>query len=226
MQKETNQKRSGKKGLTIVLSVLVGILVIIGVLTALMFNDPNISKMNSKITPSDEFTKKILTASVTGAESSATADEVNSFLEGRRLENNTISSGHGLTINRIIVSFREDNTADAYLPVEFKTKHFGVSVHFTPSYDAASGQLVMHVLAVKIGQLPVNPEWLFAYFKEILPSEFSIKGTDIQINASIFKLTYAGVTAELKISNLRIEKGLLKVKAKSNLNIPLLGITS
>jgi hypothetical protein len=219
------KKQSGRKFLTVLLSILLCIVVFIGVLTGLMLSDPNAEKLNSEITRSDELGKKVLAAAAVGKEYSATQDEVNSYMEYRRMLDSNSPTAKGAVIGRTVLSFQKDNSADAYIAVQFKEKNFDVSVHFIPSFDTDKGQLVMNVQAIKIGRLPLNPSWAMALLKDALPKEFSVNGTELRKKFSIIEFNYSGISANINISDLRIENSLLKIKTKSSLNVSLFGIS-
>jgi hypothetical protein len=223
---QTNTRRRANKILTAVLSVLAVLLVVFGTLTSLMLSNPNAGMISDSIVMSKDLETKMLAAAVTGKECVATADEVNRYLEYRRTISSTVPIIKGAIIERVILSFREDNTADAYIPVEFKGKHFGVSVHFVPSFDTGKEQVVMHVEGIKIGRLPLPPQWALGLIKDKLPDGFSADGNDLRVIPTSWKHEYMGVTAEVSITDLRLEGENLKIRANTNVNIPFLGFFS
>lgn len=224
MQADT--RRRVNKIITAVLSVLAAILVAFGILTALMLSDPNANTISDNIVLSRDLESKMLAAAVTGEEFTATADEVNQYLEYRKAIRSTMPVIKGAIIQRVVLSFHEDDTADAYLPVQFKGKHFGVSVHFTPSFDTEKEQIVLHVEKVKIGRLPLPPRWALGLLQDSLPDGLSVEGTDLRAAAPSRKLEYMGASAEVRVADLRIEDGKLKIKTSKNVNIPLFGLFS
>lgn len=217
---QANTRSRANKILTAVLSVFAVILVVFGILTALILSDPNAG--TGSIVASKDLENKMLTAAVTGKECAATADEVNQYLEYRRENKSALLTVQGAAIERVILSFREDNTADAYISVKFKGKHFGVSVRFTPSFDASKKQIVLHVEEIKVGRLPLPPQWALGLIKDKLPDGLSADGADLRAASPSWKHEYMGVTAEVSVADLRLEDGNLKIRANTNVDIPLL----
>jgi hypothetical protein len=170
------EKSGGNRILTVVLSVAAGILIILGILTALVLSTPHANQINKPVAPSGELMKKVLTGAISGQECSLTEDEVNGFI-GQKYVPGSLPTIHGAVIRRVILSFREDNTADVFLPLEYQSRVYDVSANLTPSYSG--GQLVMRVNSVDIGRLPVNPAWAVPMLMEAMPSAFTVNGTDI-----------------------------------------------
>ncbi len=223
---QTDTRRRANRIFTAVLSVLAVFLVVFGILTSLMLSDPNAGTISDSIAMSEDLGTKMLAAAVTGKECVATADEVNQYLEYRRVISSTVLTVDGAVVERVILSFRKDNTADAYIPVKFQGKHFGVSVHFVPSFDAEKDRIVLHVEGIKIGRLPLPPQWALGFIKDKLPDGFSADGADLRVIPTSWKHKYMGVTAEVSIADLRLEDEKLKIRASTNVNIPLPGFFS
>lgn len=224
MQADT--RRTANIIITVVLSILAVLLVALAILTSLMLSDPNAERINENIPVSKDLEAKLFTAAVTGKECSVTADEVNQYLEYRRSIRSTMPMIKGAVIKRVVLSFREDNTADAYLPVQFKGKHFGVSVLFTPTFDEEKKQIVFRVEQIKVGRLPIPPRWALELIEDSLPDGFSADEAEVRVAAPSRKLEYMGASAEVGVADLRIEDGNLKIKTRTNVNIPFFGFFS
>ncbi len=221
MKKEESK---GNRILTIVLSVAAGVLVIFGILTALVLSTPHAEQINQPVAPSNELTKKVLAGVLSGEECAVTEEEMNAFIDQKLVLNSSLPSVNGALIRRVILSFREDNTADVFLPVVYHNRVYDVSVNLTPSFSG--GQLVLRVNTVHVGRLPVNPAWVIPSLKHAMPKAFTLSGTDIRVDGSVFQYSQSGVSAELNITDIRLENRMLKLKVQGKLNTPYFGIFS
>ncbi len=218
------EKSKGNRILTIVLSVAAGILVIIGILITLALSTPHAEQINQPIAPSNELAKKVLAGALSGEECSVTEEEINGFIDQKMALSSHFTSVNGAAIRRVILSFREDDTADAFLPIVYQNRAYDVSVNLTPSFSG--GQLAMRVNSVHVGRLPVNPVWVIPTLKEALPETFTVSGTEIRMDGSVFHYKQSGVSADLNLSDIRLENRMLKLKVQGKLNTPYFGIFS
>lgn len=211
------RKKSGLL-LTVILSVIALLLIAAGVLSLMVFNDPNAGKGLENKTPSNALGQTVIKSALMGQECSFGKEEINGYLA--YLIRQQDQKGDFSVRGAAVTAMRND-TAELYLPVEYKRKKYGVTVHVTPSCDSDTHQLLFTVHSMKIGRLPVNPEWVLGWILGRLPEGLKTEKNQICLmNQSLYEISYAGYSAELQLKNIEIEKQQLKIQPKVGIGLP------
>ena len=213
-------KARGNRALTVVLSILAVILAAVCVLSWLVLNDPEAGKAQLA-QPSDAVAKTVLKSAVTGEECSFTPAEMSAYLQylAEKEDGKTGST----EIEAIVLTAAPDDTADLYLPVRFHGKSLGVTMNVAPSCDEANSRMVFRVRSMKIGRLPVNPQWALGLVKDRLPGGLSVQGDAIYRDASLLSLNAGDSSASLKITQLGMKGGLVRLKVSGKVSLSFLG---
>ncbi|GEM_PF-5423158 len=190
MQQTFVQKRSGKKPLFIVLSIFAGILILIGILTALMLSDPN--RNTGTAAKTDAVIAKLGIAAISGEPARLTAEELNGLLAEK-----FPSQPPRCYIN-------PDDTVGVYLPVNYKGIHLGVIANFTLGFNSSQEQVIADLHSVQIGRLPVHPKLALNLIKDKLPQGISITGTVVRADMSLFNTQIFGDAIGLQITGLEV----------------------
>ena len=184
MQQTFVQKRSEKRPLLIVLSVFAGILIVIGILTALMLSDPNRSTGTAAKT--DTVIAKLGVAAISGEPAVLTAEEVNGLLAEK-----FPSQPPRCYIN-------PDNTVGVYLPVNYKGIHLGVITNFTLGFDSSLEQITADIHSVQVGRLPVQPKLALNLLKGKFPQGVTAAGSVVSADMSLFSTQVFGEAVGLQ----------------------------
>ena len=190
MQQMIIQKRNGKKPLFIVLSIFAGILVIMGILTALMLSDPN--RNVAAAAKTDTVAVKLGIAALSGEPARLTAEELNGFLSER-----FASQPPQCYIN-------SDDTVAVYLPVDYQGIHLGVVANFTVGFNSAQEQIFAEVHSVQVGRLPVQPALALNLFKKKFPQGIYVSGNVMRADISLLNAKIFGNLVGLQISGVEV----------------------
>lgn len=174
-----NRKR-GRKPLTIVLSVLVLLLAVIGVLSAMVLSDPNEPLAGNTDTSAASAKIAIAAAAATGKPAQLTGEEAGAML------NQTLAQGKQNAVWGVRLTVNSDNTVAAYLPVVYKGIRLGISVNLTVGWDGTKNKIRVAVNSMKIGRLPVNPERMLLRVKEKLPQGVEEQDSVLYIAPQMF----------------------------------------
>ncbi len=186
MQQTFVQKRSEKKPLFIVLSVFAGILIVIGILTALMLSDPNRSTGTAAKT--DTVIAKLGVAAISGEPAVLTAEEVNGLLAEK------------FPPQPPRCYINPDNTVGVYLPVNYKGIHLGVIANFTLGFDSSREQITADIHSVQVGRLPVQPKLALNLLKGKFPQGVTAAGSVVSADMSLFSTQVFGDVVGLQVS--------------------------
>lgn len=214
--KQTKKKSVGVRILTVFLSVLVVLLAILFVFIWMLFNDPNSGR--SMPHPSNAAVSKVVSAAVSGTEVDLKPEEVGSLVNFY-LENN-INADSGTEITAVSVTANENGTADIYTPIRYRGKEFGVVVNTLPSFDPSSEQLKFEVQSVQVGRLAVPVGLAMDFIKSKLPTVFIRDGNTLLCSTkSLFRLNYFGLSAQLKMTDMKLENKIFIFKFKAELGL-------
>lgn len=221
MQVYSNPVSSGKSGhgVTVFLSILAVLLAAAAVLSWMVLNDPNAGKGLDAAAPSDAAVKQLFQSAVTGRESSFSTEETNSLLAYLFQKYNKNKSASDTQIKAIAVADAAGDSADLYLPVRYKGRNLGVLLGVTPSLSADGAELVFRVNSARVGRLPVPAGWVLKAAEKKLPDGFAVAGNEVTFPAPSLSLSVLNVSGSLKISDLRMENGTLKIGAKTAISI-------
>lgn len=218
--KHRKEKSRAGKVLTAALSVLAVLLFVVCVLSWLVLNDPQAGKV-LPAQPSNAVAKTVLKSVVTGQECGFTPDEMSGYLQYLIAKESGAADGDG--IEAAVLTAGTDNTANLYLPVRFRGKSFGVTANVTPSCDSEEDRMVFRVNSMKIGRLPVNPAWALGFVKDRLPGGLTVQGSEVSREASLLSLSAGDSSADLKVTQLGMRGGLVRLKASGKVNLSFLG---
>lgn len=218
--KHARGKSGGSKALTVVLSVLAVILAAVCVLSWLVLNDPEAGKAQTA-QPSDAIAKTVLKSAVTGEECSFTPAEMSGYLQ-YLVEKENGKAG-GSEIEAAVLTAAPDDTMDLYLPVSFHGKSLGIAMNVAPSCDETNNRLVFTVRSMRIGRLPVSPEWALGLVKDRLPGGLSAQGDTVYRDASLLSLNAGDASADLKITQLGLKDGRITLKVSGKVSLSFLG---
>lgn len=197
-----------RTALTVILSILAVLLAALCVLCWMLFSDPNAGVSLPK--PSDTAVLKVAEASASGRETALTPEEVGGWLNGL-LQDNT-EAGSRMGVSALSVTAGKDGTADVYFPVKYKGKRFGVLMNLAPSFDSASQEMKFAVRSVKVGRLPIPVGTALNFAEKRLPSILSRQGNALVYSTkSLFLVTASGISAQLKMTSLRMQDGIFYV---------------
>lgn len=213
-------KALGSRVLTAVLSVLAVLLAAVFVLSVLAQSDPQAGKVRAA-QPSAAVAADVLKSAVTGDECAFSPEEMSGYLQ--YLVEKQGSQTDGLQVEAAVLTAVSDGTADLYFPVSVRGRHLGVSVTVAPSCDTENGCMVFQVRSVRIGRLPVRPEWAIGFVRNRLPGGLSAQGDAVYRDASVFSLNAGDSSADLKITKLSAQDGAIRLKVKGKVNLYFLG---
>lgn len=211
------EKRRGSGVLTGFLSILVVLLAALCVLSWMLLSDPNAGRRMEA--PSDAALGKVVPAAVAGQECSLTPQEVSAWLNSMLQEK---GAGGGSEVSAVSVTAGTDGTADVYFPVQYLGRTFGVLMNVTPSFDADAEQMRFAVNSVRIGRLPVPAGWALSRMEGHLPDSLTRDGDALVCSTkTMFAASYGGVSARLKMTGLKLEDGLFKLKFAAEVGLSL-----
>lgn len=218
--KHGKEKSRAGKVLTAALSVAAVLLFAACVLSWLVLNDPQAGKV-LPAQPSDAVAKTVLKSVVTGQECGFTPDEMSGYLQYLIVKEDGAADGGG--IEAAVLTAGSENTADLYLPVRYRGKSFGITVNVTPSCDAEEDRMVFRVNSLKIGRLPVDPVWALSLVKDRLPAGLTVQENAVSREASLLSLSAGDSSADLKVTQLGMRGGLVRLKVSGKVNLSFLG---
>ncbi len=199
----------GRTALTVILSLLAVLLAVFCILSWMLFSDPNAGVSLPK--PSDTAVSKVAAASISGRETALTPEEVGGWLNGLLQDNAETSSRMG--VSALSVTAGKDSTANVYFPVKYKGKRFGVLVNLAPSFDSTSEEMKFAVRSVKVGRLPIPVSTALNFAEKRLPSILSRQGNTLVCSTkSLFLVPVSGISAQLKMTSLRMQDGIFYTK--------------
>ena len=215
--KHLQEKKSGSRLLTVVLSILIILLAALCILGWMLFSDPRAGE--SLPAPSDAAVTKVISATVSGREAVLTPDEVAGWLN--RLIQNNADAESGKEITALSIAVKQNGTADVYFPVRYRGKTFGVTMNLSPSFDKAAEQMEFAVNAVHVGRLPVPVHSALNLMESRLPSVLSRQGDTLCCKTgSLFRTTVSGVSAQLNMKELKTQNGMFCVGFAASLGLP------
>lgn len=185
------------------------------VLSWMVLNDPNAGKTAENVVPSGKLETSIIQAAFTGGECSFSADDVNGYLAYLITKHN--KSAGGLEIQAAVLSAVDGGAAEIYIPVSYKGKSIGVTMNFTPSCDTEKNRLAFKINSFSAGRLPVNPKWAMNFIKNKLPAGFTAESGTIFYSLPPLTVSVSNVSAEAKITELKLDGGNLKIQTASNI---------
>lgn len=195
-----NRKR-GRKPLAIVLSVLVLLLAVIGVLSAMVLNDPNEPLAGNTDASAASAKIAIAAAAATGKPAQLTGEEAGAMLSQK------LAQGRQSAVRGVRLTIKSDNTVAAYLPVVYKGIKLGVSANLTVGWDGTKNEIRAAVNSMKIGRLPVNPAQMLPRVKEKLPQGVEEQGGVLYIAPQMFGSYEMPNDAPGNISGLEVRDG-------------------
>ena len=199
------EKSRGSRALTVFLSILVVLLAALCVLSWMLLSDPNAGRKMEA--PSDAAVGKIAAAAVAGQECSLTPQEAGAWL------NSMLQKKPAGGVSAVSMTAGADGTADVYFPVQYRGRTFGVLMNVTPSFDPAAEQMRFPVNSVRIGRLPVPVGWALSRMEAHLPEPLARDGDALVYDAKELPgVSYGGVSVQLKMTDLKLEDGLFKLK--------------
>ncbi len=207
----------GKRGVTVLLTVLAVLLAAGCAVSFLLFSDPNADRFGG-VKPDGTVARKVLAASLTGGESSFSPEEVNGFLAGA-LQDYNAGKPAEKQLRALAVADASGNSADLYLRVPFRGKLFGVLLHGTPGFDDAGGRLRFRVDSARVGRLPVPVGPLLAQARGHLPNGFSAEGDTVCCSAPGAAASYGGISGSVRVTGLQIRDGRFVIGSAAGLKI-------
>lgn len=212
-------QKHGHKAVTVVLIILAVLLAAAGVLLWMVLSDPNAGRGLDKIQATDTLPKEVATAAIARKECSFSVDDVNGYLAFLFQKYEAEKKGGSVKIQAMAISGASGKSADLYLPVEYNGKHLGVVLNLTPSLDSTNNRLLFQVNSAQIGRLPVDPGWLLQKTKNRLPQRFSVSDNTISCESPSVEASVLKISASVKLGDLRMENGALKVGAKTEIKV-------
>ena len=221
MQVYPNRVSSKKSGraVTVFLSVLAVLLAAAAILSWMALNDPNAGRGLDAAAPSDAAVKQLFQSAITGKECSFSTEQTNGLLAYLLQKHNKDKSTSDTEIRAIAVANAGGDWADLYLPVSYKGRNLGVALNVTPSLSPDGAEFVFRVNSAHVGYLPVPAGLMLKAAKSRLPDGFSVNGDEISCMNSSLTLSVLNVTGSLRINDLRMENGRLKIGAKTSLSV-------
>lgn len=214
--KHMQGKSRGSRALTVFLSVLAVLLAALCAVSWMLLSDPNAGRTMEQA--SDAVTGKAIAAAASGEECSLTPEEVSGFLNGLLQKHENGASEAEYT--SLSVTTGADDTADVYLPVRYRGKTFGVLMNLTPSFDRTAERMLFTVNSVRVGRLPVPKSWALGLMERRLPKLLSREGDALACDTkSLFSVSYQNATAQLGMTDLKMEDGLFKTGFRIELGI-------
>lgn len=205
--------------LTIVLIVLAVLIAAFGVVSWLALNDPLAGKGYDNVTPSDSLPKTFIEAAVKQSECSFSKDDVNGYLAYLFQKHNAGTAKKNVKLLAAAITGGNGNSVDLYLPVEYHSKRFGILLNVTPSLDKTEERLLFRVNTAHVGRLPVSVGWLLQKAESRLPSGLLLEGSTISCKNPTASVSVLMVTASAKLSEFRMENGILKTAASLQVSV-------
>lgn len=214
--KHIRSKSLGNRILTVVLSAAAVFLAVLCVLSWMLLSDPNAGTPLQA--PSDPVTSKVITAAVSGKDVNLSSEEVSAWLN--LLIQRGQKNGEDAGLSGLDVTAKEDGSADVYLPVRSHGKTLGVLMNLVPSFDRNSEQIRLAVRSVRVGRLPIPTGLALNRMEQRLPSILSRQDNDLICNTeSLFKVDYAGVSAQLKMTDVELKNQMFAVRLQLKLGL-------
>lgn len=212
-------KKQSHRAVTVVLIVLAVLLAAAGILSWMVFSDPNAGRGLESVKPAETLAADVAKSAVSGKESSISVDEVNGYLAYLYQKSNTAKKDGSMKIQAVAISNASGNSADFYLPVLYHGKHFGVVLNITPSLDSTNNRLLFQVNSARVGRLPVPAGWVLNASKSRLPESISVSGSTISCESPSIEASASGISASLKVEDFRMENGLLEIGSKAEIKV-------
>ena len=207
------------RGITVALSVLAVLLGALFVASWLLFSDPYAGRGLEDVSPSDRLAETFLKSAVALQECSFTPEEVNPFLAYAFRKTGAGGEKRGVKLLAVAVAGSSGDSADVYVPLEYRGKRFGVLMNVTPSLDEADGRLLFRVNGVHVGRLPVPVGKALSLAESRLPEGFSLSGNTIYCAEPTASASVSFLSASVKLGKFRIENGALKLSAVTEISI-------
>lgn len=207
------------RGAAVALGVLAVLLAAVLVLSQLAFSDPCAGRGLENVAPSDELAKTFLTSAVSQRESSFSPADINPFLAYLFRKTDAGKEKRNVKLLAAAVADASGDSADVYLPMEYRGKRFGVLVNVTPSLDAEAGRLLFRVNGVRVGRLPVPVNRALDLAESRLPKGFSRSGDTISCAEPTVSASVLFVSASVRLGELRMENGSLKLSAVTKISV-------
>lgn len=194
MLQTEHQMRGKSKVWVAVLSVLAGVLILIGILAALALNDPN-RGLPPAAPQSGALYAKLGAAALGGEPARLSADEVNSYLAAEY---------PGLSPH---LSIRSDDSVDAYVSVAKRGMQFGLTANLTVRFDASRQQIVLQLRSFHVGRLPVPPGFALRFAGGRLPQGITAEEDALRADLpALWSGEIAGL-AGLRLTDLKVGGG-------------------
>lgn len=197
------EEKHTNKAVVVVLSVVAGILVVIGILTMLALNDPNRGVAAAKA-DTGKFLAKLGVAALSKQPAEFSQDEVNGLLAAR------------LPSHPVRCSIDPDNTVTVYAPVNYKGIRLGVTANVLPDYDTGSQQLLLKVKSVHVGLLPVPPSFALQLGRAFLPPDAAVQGDTARVGSSLLFGRDLDSSAGIEVTGFEVKDGKAIVSASAN----------
>lgn len=191
--------------------------VMVGFLSAgllyLIRQDDNAERFAKETEVSFAFLAKAVMAAA-GEEVEISAGELSSVLNLLLRTLPEKEEGEQALILRGIYLEKEEraDTLFFYAPVSYKGRNLGVSGKAKLSFDAASEKIEMRLSDLKLGRLPLPTSFLLGFAANFLPEGINADGNSVFLDASRIKVQLAGGMIPIKIENLYVENGNVRLR--------------
>lgn len=212
---EKKVKKSSKI-LTVVLSLLVLILAVTAVFSWLALNGSGDAWKKRAAKPSSALGESLIKSALTGKEQSFSADETDGYLNYILQKHR---SGIFAKTNYVALRLAGGNTADIYIPVQYKGRMLGITIKFIPSCDTSKNCLIFKVKSFYIGRLPIKPSWALKMVKNKMPSGFTAQNDIIYYDIPQIRATVGVVSAKAQISELKAESSVFKIRVITSVGL-------
>lgn len=205
------EKKKSRKGLIAVLVVLAVLIVGIGATVGLALSDPYAKAVSAGVQP-DTTVRKLMDAVLTGDPVTLTRDEVNGLIAEKLAG---LPAGGMQLLDLQCVSTKE-GCAEFYAPVSFRGLRLPLSAQLELGCDGE--ELWAEVQSVRIGRLPVPPQWMLEAVKNVAPPEVAIVEEKISMPASFFDENILGGSVGLTVQSLSVTDTGFLVDVTGNLD--------
>ena len=202
------------KAFKITISVLLVVLVALGVLALLIFDDPNEGKYS--VEASSKLMQDIIVSTVTNKELTIDNDELNSGLiySLKKVDNEGSVDGIYFDLN----DMKDDGSVKLYIPVTRHSKHLGFSAYVKPELDTQNEVFSFKISNAKLGRLPISSKNLAEKIRKSEPDIFTCSGDTLYANAYL-KYNIHSTDVKIKFDKFEIKDGQIIIKTSGLLKM-------
>ena len=209
-------KKPVSRGAAAAICIVLAVLVLAGVSAGLLLRDDNRGKYSPQ--PSAKLLEQVAESALTGKETSVSEETLNGFAAMWMEKRAPSQAKKSLKLEQAVFDLRDDGTVAAYTPVTWHGIHLGVTSLSSVTFDKERKKLLIDVKETRVGRMKVPVKsFLKRALKGRLPSGAALDGARVSVDASLFEFEPENVGAVLRVTDIRVEGGAVKILAEGDL---------